>query len=290
MFVGVLAAAAWLTPIWAPEPSRAGGLLLFCGAAAEPIQGFRRRTAEGQRGAWIGAGLTLLLGVLVFNAAWIAGTAVTLVVAAAIRAGRHPLHARRDPAGRQPRVAAGAPSRPRSATLAVTIGLILLGRYAFRWVIAAAAGTRLSGTAINLVAAPVYTGQDADESVIADIGIDRPERLAETGARLQREEENRIAADRSWVGRPPRRSCLRSTSAAWASTESALGILSPLVAVIGDVGLRRSACVRRHHSAAIVLPAADPRPDAARLGMGARHAAGVAVANASERNRRLGEA
>ena len=51
--------------------------------------------------------------------------------------------------------------------------------------VALAAGLRLAATTVNLAAAPVYSERDADESVIADIGIERPERLAETGARLQ---------------------------------------------------------------------------------------------------------
>ncbi len=232
VFVGVLAAAAWLTPIWAPEPSRAGGLLLFGGAAAELIQGFRRRTPEGQRGAWFGAGLTLLLGALIFNAAWIASTAVTLVVAApfALDALRYARVAIRQVSSREsPRRAAAAAF----GNAGVTVGLLLLGRYAFSWVIAAAAGTRLSGTAINLVAAPVYSGQDVDESVIADIGIDRPDRLAETAARLQREEEHRTTADRNWIA-----VLLVVLFAIHISRmgldQSALGLLSPLIAVMGD--------------------------------------------------------
>jgi hypothetical protein len=38
-------------------------------------------------------------------------------------------------------------------------------------------------------------------SVIAYIGIERPERLTETGARLQSNEESRVAADRGWTKR-----------------------------------------------------------------------------------------
>lgn len=233
IFTGLLATAAFLTPIWAPEPGRAGGLLLFGGAAAELVQGFRRRTRDGQRGAWLGAGLTLILGLLVFNAGWIATTALTLIVAVpfGLDVLRYVNVAVRQVLTRQsPRRAATAAL----GNLAVTVGLFLLGRYAFHWVLAAAAGLRLSGTAINLVAAPVYSGQESDERVIADIGIDRPARLAETGARLQREEDNRMAADRSWVW-----ALLLVLFAIHVSRmgfdRSALGILSPLVAVVGDI-------------------------------------------------------
>ena len=61
-----------------------------------------------------------------------------------------------------------------------------------------------------------------------------PERLTEIGARLQRTEEHRIDADRSWIG-----ALLGVLFAIHVSRmgfdRSALGILSPLVAVIGDI-------------------------------------------------------
>jgi uncharacterized protein YjiS (DUF1127 family) len=101
-------------------------------------------------------------------------------------------------------------------------------------VVGVAAGVRLVGTTLNLVTAPVYSEFEADESVIADIGVERPERLAETGARLQTAEKNRVGADRGWIA-----SLLVVLFAIHISRmgldKSALGILSPLVAVLGDV-------------------------------------------------------
>ena len=118
--------------------------------------------------------------------------------------------------------------------LAVAIAVLLIGRYATTWVIGLAAGLRLARTTVNLASAPVYSEHEADESVIADIGIERPERLAETGARLQQEEENRVAADRGWIA-----ALLTVLFVIHVSRmgfdRSALAILSPLVAVLGDV-------------------------------------------------------
>jgi len=100
--------------------------------------------------------------------------------------------------------------------------------------VALAAGLRLVGTTTNLVTAPVLSEREADDTVIADIGIERPERLAETGARLQSSEESRAAADRGWIG-----ALLAVLFTIHVSRmgldKSALGVLSPLVAVLGDV-------------------------------------------------------
>ena len=72
--------------------------------------------------------------------------------------------------------------------------------------------------------------------MIADIGLEHPERLAETGARLQKEELERGAADRGWI-----LSLVAVLFAIHISRmgfdKSALGILSPLVAVMGDVAV-----------------------------------------------------
>jgi 3',5'-cyclic AMP phosphodiesterase CpdA len=93
---------------------------------------------------------------------------------------------------------------------------------------------RLLGVTFNLMAAPAYSEQDADESVIADIGLEHPEILAETGTRLQTAEQQRVSADRGWI-----LALVLVLFAIHVSRmgfdKSALGILSPLVAVIGDI-------------------------------------------------------
>jgi len=229
----VLAAAAFLLPLWAAEPPRAGGVLLFAGAAAEAVQGFRRRTAASQRQAWLGAGLTLLLGILLVNLAWFTTAALTIIVAFpfvldVLRYARVAVQnvTRRESPARAAIWAIG--------NLAITVGLVLLGRYAAGWVIAAAAGLRLAQTTINLVSAPVYTEDDAEQSILADIGIDRPDRLTSTVERIQREEDNRLAADRQWIGALLLVLFMIHISR-MGFDRSALGILSPLVAVIGDM-------------------------------------------------------
>src|SRR4029453_17925509 len=91
-----------------------------------------------------------------------------------------------------------------------------------------------SALAASVAARPSHGVDDADESVIADVGPDRRERLAETGARLQAAEQDRIGPDREWSA-----AFLAVLFAIHVSRmgfdRSALGIFSPLVAVAGDI-------------------------------------------------------
>ncbi len=217
IFTALLAVAVSLTPLWAADPVGVAGVCLLAGAAAELFQGFRRRTVAAQRDAWLSGAYTLVLGLLILNASWLAATALTLFVAVpfAVDAVRYVgLAVRQIADGKSLRHAAGSAVW----NLAVALAVLLLGRYAANWMVGLAAGLRLAATTLNLAAGPVYSEHDADESVIADIGLDRPERLVETGARLQQTEENRVApiragSRRSWS------CCWRFTSAAWDSTD-----------------------------------------------------------------------
>jgi 3',5'-cyclic AMP phosphodiesterase CpdA len=233
VFTILLAAVASLSPLWAAEPERVAGLCLLAGAAAAIVQGFRRRTAAAQRSVWTNAAYTVLLAVLVLNAPWLAVTAVAIFVAVpfAVDAFRN--------AGHAIRPSAVTPSVSRAAgaaiwNLSVALAILVVGRFAANWVVGIAAGLRLAATTADLALAPVYSDDEADDSVIADIGIEQPERLFETGARIQRGEAERVPADRGWIA-----ALLAVLFAIHVSRmgfdRSALGILSPLVAVIGDV-------------------------------------------------------
>ena len=68
--------------------------------------------------------------------------------------------------------------------------ILVIGRFAERWVVGLGQVCGLAATASNLALAR-YSEDEADESVVADIGIERPERLAEIAARLQQDEVNR---------------------------------------------------------------------------------------------------
>ena len=233
IFTLVLGVVAFLTPLWAPEPDRASGLLLLGGVVTEMVQSFRLRTFASQRSAWPSAGLTLLLALILLNTSWLAVSALAIFVAVpfALDALRRAIATMRLAAGGKPFLHDAASA---VGNLAAVIGVVLLSRYALNWVVGVAAGMRLFAVTGNLTAAPSYAERDADESVIADIGLEHPEQLAETGQRLQVTEANRVSADRDWIA-----VLLAVLFAIHVSRmgfdKSALGILSPVVAVLGDV-------------------------------------------------------
>ena len=135
-FTGLLAVAALLTPLWAPEPDRASGLLLLCGVGAELVNSFRAMTPAAVHKGWAGAGYSLLLALVLLNTSWLAVTALALFLAApfALDAFRHGAAAVRHAAARTPvrRDAASA-----SLNLAAALGVLLLGRFSPDWITSA---------------------------------------------------------------------------------------------------------------------------------------------------------
>ena len=204
-------------------------------AAIEAAHGFRRATAASQRAAWIGAGITLAMAVVLISAPWIAGAALVLFVGVsfAIDGVRHAAIAAREGPTQPgfPRDALGA-----AGNLAVVALMLVFGHSAVNWTVAIAAGIRILGTAFNIAAAPSFTGREADDTVIADLGLTDDARLAKLGARMQAEEQDRVLLDVAWL-------------AAFVGTlfaihigrmgldQTTLGLLSPGVAVIGDLAV-----------------------------------------------------
>ncbi len=167
------------------------------------MHSFRRKVAADQHAAWASAGFTLLLALVLLNTAWLAATAVVIFAAVpfALDALRHSVAAARHAVGGKPFLTQIGSAL---GNLAAVVGLLLLGRFAPNWIVAVAAGVRLLTVSANIAAGPSQAADDAEESVIADIGLDRPERLAETGARLQAAEQNRSAPIASGLPRSSR--------------------------------------------------------------------------------------
>jgi hypothetical protein len=136
--------------------------------------------------------------------------------------------------------------------------------------VAVAAATRLFNVAISLTRRPSYSEAEVDDSVVADIGLDRPG-IAGTAERLQARELERQAADRGWIV-----SFVLVLFAIHVSRmgfdRSALGILSPLVAVAWRHRRRPSAHLLRHRPDPALRAADDARPRARRVAACARRA------------------
>src|SRR5262249_35705836 len=81
---GVLGLLALISPVWprggvVVEPRV--GLFLILAGCLEVFHGFRRPTAAAQRSAWIGGAITMAIGVLLFQAPFLTGTALLIFFA-----------------------------------------------------------------------------------------------------------------------------------------------------------------------------------------------------------------
>ena len=213
-----------------PAAPSAVGLALVLGAGLELAHGVRRSTPEGRRAAWIGGAITLAMGWIVLQAGDLVGRALLILLAGwfALDAIRHALG----------RVAPGTPPRARVLPAIgyglLAVLLLVVRGPAVRWALAAVGALRLAGTAWSIMTAPIHTAEDTGDTVAQDLGLaDNPE-LTDVARRIATEEQDRAGIDRGWI-------------AAFVVTlfgihlgrmgldRSTLGILSPLVAVLGDM-------------------------------------------------------
>ena len=215
----------------APEP-RVGALLVVA-AALELFHGFRRSTDAGQREAWTGGAITLLMGLLLLNAPDLAAGALVVFLGGGfaldgIRHAKHALGARK--AGRP--FAAHAWAALGNFALAAL--LAVLGGWAPDWMVPIAGALRIFGTAWEIAMAPVFDAADTGETVVRDLGLEERPEIAALAERLEAEEVRRAPIDRHWIF------VLILTLFAihlgrMGFDRTALGILAPGIAVIGDL-------------------------------------------------------
>jgi uncharacterized membrane protein HdeD (DUF308 family)/3',5'-cyclic AMP phosphodiesterase CpdA len=215
-------------------PTRVGVLLVAAGAI-EVFQGFRRASDVTRRGAWFGGGLTIGLGLLLVNAPFLAGGALILFLIGtfAIDGIRYLVVAWRRYRRQQARVrrlellaAAG--------NLTIAIALLVLREDAVSWTVAFAGAFRILGTAWNVYNAPVLAAGDAGDTAVADLGLSDHVALRALGDQLEAEEELRAPIDRGWV--LSLLAVLLAIHIGRMGTDGTLlGLVSPLVAVAGDV-------------------------------------------------------
>ena len=215
----------------APEP-RVGALLVIA-AALELFHGFRRATDAGQREAWMGGAITLLMGLLLLNAPDLAAGALVVFLGSGfvidgIRHAKRALAARK--AGRPFAVHGWAAFGDFS--LAALLGL--LGGWAPDWVVPIAGALRIFGTAWGIAMAPVFDAGDAGETVLRDLGLEERPEAAALAEKIEDEETRREPIDRRWI------LVLILTLFAihlgrMGFDRTALGIVAPGVAVIGDL-------------------------------------------------------
>ncbi|HET7876013.1 MAG TPA: DUF308 domain-containing protein, partial [Methylomirabilota bacterium] len=196
----VLAGLAAAAPLLSGATSlQLVGALLIVAGVLEGLHSFRRVSETARRWAYASAGLTLFMGLLVLNAPLLAGTGLTLLLAASFFVD-----------GVQGALALWRQREDRQTTLTRTLAVLgnvavaglllwLWWRTSPAWAIALAGGLRIFGAGWNMVTAPVQPPGKAGSAILQTLHLpDHPE-LIRLGERLAEEERARRPYDRRWV-------------------------------------------------------------------------------------------
>jgi uncharacterized membrane protein HdeD (DUF308 family) len=226
---------AILSPIYpgGDVASHVGGLCVWVGII-EIYHAFKRNKRWSRRNAMYSGGFSIFIVVILINSIYFQLHALRLMIAIvfaleSLRYFRN--HVRQF----------YHTGRRNSFDLWAGIGnaLLILGIFflhgkGIMWVVAPIMGFRLIGIGLSLLAAPTGTLDQVSEDVVSDLGFEHDSMLAGIAQEIEDEEVKRAPYDRRWImlfivilfvihlGR-------------MGFDRSYLGILSPLVATIGDI-------------------------------------------------------
>jgi len=233
MLLGVLALIVPLWPEFAPEWRI--GVLLILAAGIQIFHSFRRSSASSRHAAWFGAAITLAMGLLLMSLPVLASKAVTLLIAVwfAMDGVRYAVRGVRAARGGQ---RAGWDLAAALGNFGVIALVALMGGRGVLWTLAIAGALRIFGTAADILHAQVYTKEDAGASVVRDLGLPDHPGLTGLGDQIEAEERLRGPIDRWWI--------VLFVAVLFAIhlgrmglDRTTLGIVSPGVAVIGDLAM-----------------------------------------------------
>jgi predicted MPP superfamily phosphohydrolase len=210
-----------------------GGLILFTGII-ETIHGFRRSKQDLRMMAWKSAGISILMGVFLINANLFLIGALAILVALTfafdvINYTRHALK-ETDPVKKRRDWMAAAGN-----TIVLLLVLILRDK-GIHIALAIAVFLRIIGTAVNILTAETGRMDDVSEDLMMSMKLSDNVEVSALAEEIEHEESARASIDKYWIitfivvlffihlGR-------------MGLDRSFLGILSPGVAVIGDMAI-----------------------------------------------------
>ena len=230
----VLAGLALFSPIWPATdvPSHVGALTVWAGLI-EIYHGFRRNTLPSRRTAMYSGAFSILFGAILINAKLLIEDSLQYIIAfifliEAIRYFRN--HWRHKKPGKKVtfNLLAGF------GNLLLVAGIFFFTGKGIQWVLATIMGARMIGIGLSLLAAKIGTLDQVSEDIVRDMGLEGFEKLPELAQAIENDEATRAPYDRQWIfifltllffihlGR-------------MGLDRTAIGILSPLVALVGDV-------------------------------------------------------
>lgn len=232
LLLGLLAV---ITPFFREEnPGERIGALLIIAAIVELLFSFKRTTRSGQLSAWLEAAITLAMGMLLINSPLFASNALLYLLAGwfGLDAIRYLIQMMR-----------GNKDQSRQYLLLCCLGnllvcalLLIFRDKALHWMLPLAGGLRMLGVASNMVIAPIFTHADAGNTIVNELGLPDRDEVKGVSDRILTEEAARASMDRGWII-----GFIFTLFAIHLSRmgfdRSALGILSPVLAVLGDIFL-----------------------------------------------------
>jgi hypothetical protein len=237
VFAGILfllAALALVAPVWPGNSVEdyLGGLLAWA-AVIEIFHGFRRSQEEERRSAWYSGAFSAVMAMLLINAHLLLSNAlyVFILIVFGLDAFRYLWKyflSSKEQKGRWQDLAAAA------GNIFLLISFFVFKEKGMTWVLSLVVTLRMVGIALSILAAKTGELEDVNVDVVREMGMGHSERMIELSEKIENEEEASAYYDRKWVvvfllilffihlGR-------------MGFDRSFIGILSPLVATLGDI-------------------------------------------------------
>jgi hypothetical protein len=230
----LLGLLALLTPYWevAEPASYVGGLLVWA-ALLEILHGFKRAEIQARYSAWFSGAITLVIGILMINAILFNRDALVnfILILFLIDAVRYLYIFIKN---RRQGTLRWSALLPGIGNLLIVILIFSFKGKGLEWMIAVCGALRIFGMILNLFTARMGTSEKVAEDIVESMGLKGNSEFEELAKKLGEEDIQRASIDKSWIitfllilffihlGR-------------MGLDQSASGILSPVVAVIGDM-------------------------------------------------------
>jgi uncharacterized membrane protein HdeD (DUF308 family) len=231
----VLALLALTTPLTRVEyPSSRVGWLLALAAVIEALHALRRSSATARRHATVGALISVTIALFLINAPFFASRALQAIVIGwfAIDAARYAVgffRAETEVARRNEGLAA-------LGNAGVVLLALLAQGWAVTWLVAVVGALRIAGIAWNITTAEVYTATEAGDTVVSELGLAHEPAAVAIASQVETAEIARAPIDRGWA--IAFIATLFAIHMGRMRTEmTLLGIISPGVAVVGDMAI-----------------------------------------------------
>ena len=233
LFTSVLAILAVIAPLTHGDAQARIGFLLVITALLEMTHGFRRATSAGQVAAWFSGSISLILGLLLLNAPFLAAQALRIFIAGwfGLDGVRYLMTAIRGT------VSTGPWFRnllPGLGNLLLAVVVLLLGEHWLTLTMGFAAAFRIFNIAWTMATSPVLTAENLATANFFTPGMPQDSRVLEIAERIAGDETARVAIDRGWIF-----SFLLTLLAIHVGRmgfdRTILGLMSPGFAVIGDM-------------------------------------------------------